>query len=105
LWKIICITPSAREIANIDSGRLSASAVEDLVPLVAREFEWTLGRLRAEPVATAALNQETSEKIIERTKRILNSRRSMGWPEESLEEFEHFGSEVVFRGERRTRGM
>jgi hypothetical protein len=98
------ISPSASEISNIDTQRLDQDAVMELVKIVGAEFERYLGRVRIKPESSAAEDQDTSERVLARVRRMLNSQRFVGWPEWHLDdEFRTLGRDVVYSSESRPR--
>lgn len=95
-------SPSAQDLVGMDAKRINMEAVEELLALVAIEYAQFMGQLSFRPEASAAADQRTSEALVKRISRMLQSTGATGWPEQRLRgDFRRFGSEVVYRGERR----
>lgn len=96
--------PNAKELANIDFRRMTPEAVNEALAIVALEYK-KYRKSRIIPESDASVDQTTSDAIVERVGRMLNSSHANGWPERRLSsDFVNFGSDVIYSTERVGRG-
>jgi hypothetical protein len=93
--------PSPKDLANTNLHNIDLARINDLVPVVAREYE-RRKRDKYVPFSVMAKNKDVSVALVKRCESMLQSSRWRRWPEEAMtDDAVILQSDVFYRGPRR----